>query len=96
MHLVDPGARRASNPGSEARDPAEERGPLSLPGYPGGGTAAEARERIRTLVYDDHDALGIAVAHRIAALIREYGETGFDRHRHYCAPFRRLRPSATT
>jgi glucosamine-6-phosphate deaminase len=76
MHLVDPGARRASNPGSEARDPAEERGPLSLPGYPGGGTAAEARERIRTLVYDDHDALGIAVAHRIAALIRDRATGG--------------------
>ena len=74
MRLVDPGARRASNPGSEARDPAEERGPLSLTDRP--VTAAEARERIKTLVYDDHDALGIAVAHRIAALIRERAAAG--------------------
>ncbi|MEO7963235.1 MAG: glucosamine-6-phosphate deaminase [Gemmatimonadaceae bacterium] len=32
---------------------------------------ANARERIRTVVVDDHDELGRLVAHRIAALIRE-------------------------
>ena len=74
MHLVDPGARRASAPGSEARDPAEERGPLSLPGH--AGVAAESRERIRTLVFEDHDALAVAVAQRIATVIREKAAAG--------------------
>ncbi|HEX6942371.1 MAG TPA: 6-phosphogluconolactonase, partial [Gemmatimonadaceae bacterium] len=71
---MDPGARRASAPGSEARDPVEERGPLSLPGQQ--PVAAESRERIRTLVFDDHDALAVAVAHRIATVIRERSAAG--------------------
>ena len=74
MHLVDPGARRASAPGSEARDPAEERGPLSL-GEPA-DASAPSRERIRTRVYEDHDSLAIAVAHRVAAVIREKAAAG--------------------
>ena len=74
---MDPGARHASADGSDgvagARDPVEERGPLSFPGTSG---AAESRERIRTLVFDDHDALALAVAQRIAAVIREKGASG--------------------
>ena len=68
MTVVDPGARRASAVGSEegARDPGEERGPLSF----AGSIAAESREKIRTLVFDDHDTLALAVAQRIAAVIR--------------------------
>src|SRR5688500_12562306 len=74
MHLVDPGARRASAPGSDARDPAEERGPLSL-GEPA-DASAPSRERIRTRVYEEHDSLAIAVAHRVAAVIREKAAAG--------------------
>ena len=78
MTVVDPGARRASAVGSEgvagARDPAEERGPLSFPGT--SVAAAESRERIRTLVFDDHDTLALAVAQRIAAVIREKERLG--------------------
>ena len=65
MRLVDPGAP-SSAVGSEARDPAEDRGPLSLYAL----APAAARERIRTYVYDDHDALAVAVARRIAEVIR--------------------------
>jgi glucosamine-6-phosphate deaminase len=73
---MDPGARHASAAGSEggARDPAEERGPLSFSAQP--ATAAESRERIRTLVFDNHDALALAVAQRIAAVIREKEGSG--------------------
>ena len=76
MTVVDPGARRASAAGSEggARDPGEERGPLSFPTQP--VTAAESRERIRTLVFDDHDTLALAVARRIAAVVREKAGAG--------------------
>src|SRR5688572_29755466 len=65
MRLVDPGAP-SSAVGSEARDPAEDRGPLSLYAL----APAAARERIRTYVYDDHDALAVAVARRIGEVIR--------------------------
>ena len=73
---MDPGARHASAVGSEggARDPAEERGPPSFPAR--ATAAAESRERIRTLVFDEHDALAVAVARRIATLIREKAGTG--------------------
>jgi glucosamine-6-phosphate deaminase len=74
MHVKDPGARRASAVGSEARDPAEDRGPLSFPAS--SVTAAESRERIRTHVYEDHDALAGAVAQRIASVIREKEASG--------------------
>ena len=78
MTVVDPGARAASAAGSEgaaeARDPAEERGPFSFPAPP--ATAAESRERIRTLVFHDHDTLALAVARRIAAVIREKEASG--------------------
>jgi len=76
MHLVDPGARRASAVGSEARDPEEERGPLSLPDQQ--GAAAAARERIPTYVYDDHDALAVAIANRIADVIRARAAAGHN------------------
>jgi len=68
MRLVDPGARQASAVGSEARDPAEERGPLSLPDESASGAAI--RERIPTFVFDDHDTLAIAVARRVAEVIK--------------------------
>jgi len=74
MHVKDPGARRASAVGSEARDPAEDRGPLSFPSA--SVTAAESKERIRTHVYEDHDALAGAVAQRIASVIREKAASG--------------------
>jgi len=74
MHVKDPGARRASAVGSEARDPAEDRGPLSFPAA--SVTAAESKERIRTHVYEDHDALAGAVAQRIASVIREKAASG--------------------
>src|SRR5688572_32001069 len=74
MQVTDPGARRASAAGSEARDPAGDRGPLSFPASPAG--AAESKERIRTHVYEDHDALAIAVAQRIAAVIRAKAASG--------------------
>jgi glucosamine-6-phosphate deaminase len=74
MHVKDPGARPASAAGSEARDPAEDRGPLSFPAS--SVTAAESRERIRTHVYEDHDALAGAVAQRIASVIREKEASG--------------------
>ncbi len=72
MHVMDPGARSASALGSEARDPAEERGPLLLPD----GASLESRERIRTFVYEDHDHLAIAVARRIADVIRAKAAAG--------------------
>jgi glucosamine-6-phosphate deaminase len=74
MQVKDPGARRASAVGSEARDPAEDRGPLLFPGAP--ATAAESKERIRTHVYEDHDTLAVAVARRIASVIREKAASG--------------------
>jgi glucosamine-6-phosphate deaminase len=37
---------------------------------------AEARERIPTFVFDDHDALAVAVAHRIAEVIRSKAAAG--------------------
>ncbi len=74
MHVKDPGARPASAAGSEARDPAEDRGPFSFPVEP--ASAAESSERIRTQVYDEHDALAVAVARRIASVIREKGASG--------------------
>ena len=74
MPVVDPGARRASAVGSGARDPEKERGPLSFPDQP--GTAARARERIPTFVFDDHDTLATAVARRIAQTIRDRAATG--------------------
>ena len=71
---MDPGARSASAPGSEARDPAEERGPLSFPDQPGVGAAS--REHIATRVFDDHDALAVSVARRIADVIRARASAG--------------------
>jgi glucosamine-6-phosphate deaminase len=71
---MDPGARSASAPGSEARDPAEERGPLSFPGQPGVGAAS--RERIATRVFDDHDALAVSVARRIADVMHTRSAAG--------------------
>jgi glucosamine-6-phosphate deaminase len=53
---------------SEARDPAEERGPLSFPDEPGSGAAI--RERIPTYVFEDHDTLAVAVARLVADIIR--------------------------
>ncbi len=71
---MDPGARWASATGSEARDPAEERGPLSFPEPPGVGAAS--RERIATRVFDDHDALAVSVARRIADVIHTRSSAG--------------------
>jgi glucosamine-6-phosphate deaminase len=61
---MDPGARTESVTGSGARGPFEGRGPSSSP------TASSSRERIPTVVINDADALAIAVAHRIAHVIR--------------------------
>ena len=66
---MDPGARDASATGSEARGPAEDRGPLSFADQPGSG--ADSRERIPTYVFADHDTLAVAVARRIAEVIRD-------------------------
>ena len=74
MRVVDPGARRASAAGSEARDPEKERGPLSFPEQP--SPAARARERIPTFVFADHDVLAVAVARRIAETIRARAAEG--------------------
>jgi glucosamine-6-phosphate deaminase len=68
MTARDPGARRSGATGSEARGPAEDRGPLVFPPRP--RSAAASRERIHTVVHEDHDALAIAVAHRIAKIVR--------------------------
>ena len=38
--------------------------------------SGSARERIRTVIVDDHDAVGVLVAHRIAEVIRARRETG--------------------
>ena len=68
MRLMDPGAPQASTVETEARDPAEERGPLSLSDQPGPG--ATIRERIPTFVFQGHDAVAVAVARRVAEVIR--------------------------
>jgi glucosamine-6-phosphate deaminase len=52
--------------GTEARDPQGDRGPFLSP-----GAEARARERIRTVIVDDHDMLARLVALRIAEIIRE-------------------------
>jgi glucosamine-6-phosphate deaminase len=52
--------------GTEARDPERDRGPFLSP-----GAEARARERIRTVVVDDHDMLARLVALRMAEIIRE-------------------------
>jgi glucosamine-6-phosphate deaminase len=52
--------------GTEARDPRSDRGPFLSP-----GAEARARERIRTVIVDDHDMLARLVALRIAEIIRE-------------------------
>jgi glucosamine-6-phosphate deaminase len=67
MKVLDPGAQPSAS-GSEARGPGEDRGPLVLPRQP---DASSSRERIPTFVYSDHDALAIAVANRIANVIRQ-------------------------
>lgn len=66
---MDPGARAASDAGSGARVPPTERGPSPSP-------AAGARERIRTVIVEDAEAMAVAVAHRIAAVIRERASAG--------------------
>jgi glucosamine-6-phosphate deaminase len=73
MSVLDPGAQ-PSAPGSGARDSAGDRGPLSFPEAP--VTGAASRERIATHVYEDHDSLGVAVARRIAEVIRARNSAG--------------------
>src|SRR5688572_30840117 len=73
MSLMDPGAQ-PSAPGSGARDSAGDRGPLSLSEPP--GTGAASRERIATRVFDDHESLALAVARRIADVIRARNSAG--------------------
>ena len=55
---------------SEARDAASSRGPRRLSEH------ATSRERIRTVLVDDHDGIAQLVAGRIASLIREKGANG--------------------
>src|SRR5918911_804374 len=50
----------------EARDQTSTRGPLRVPTTP-----AATRERIRTIIVDDHEHIARLVANRIANLIRE-------------------------
>lgn len=52
--------------GPEARDSRVDRGP-----FPSPGAEARAREKIRTIVVDDHETLARLVAHRIAEIMRE-------------------------
>lgn len=53
-----------------ARDPDTDHGRSHV------GTSTTERERIRTVVVSDHDALARLVANRIAALIREHSSAG--------------------
>ncbi|CAG1771223.1 partial putative glucosamine-6-phosphate deaminase 2, partial [uncultured bacterium] len=69
---MGPGARASSATGSEARGPAEDRGPSSF----GPDPLATSRERIPTVVFDDHEALARAVAQRIARVIRDRAAAG--------------------
>jgi glucosamine-6-phosphate deaminase len=55
----------------EARDSNANRGPSRFP-----GPDATSRERIRTVVVDDHEGIARLVAERIASLIRERTLTG--------------------
>ncbi len=62
-------ARNGATAGEEARDRSAVRGPLAL-------ERGEARERIRTVVVDDHDGIARLVARRIADLIRTHDAAG--------------------
>jgi glucosamine-6-phosphate deaminase len=65
---MDSHGRPDSQP--EARAPHQVRGPFR------DRTTAEADERIRTVIADDHEALALLVAARIAELIRRHGAEG--------------------
>ena len=56
---------------NEARDPSPNRGPSRL-----AHSAASSRERIRTIVVDDHEHIARLVANRIATLITEKQAAG--------------------
>ena len=56
---------------NEARDPSSNRGPSRL-----AHSAASAREKIRTIVVDDHEHIARLVANRIATLITEKQAAG--------------------
>ncbi len=66
-----PGAATVVGTAEEARDPASDRGPLRISPY-----GFLSRERIRTVVVDDHVDIARLVAGRIATLIREREAAG--------------------
>jgi glucosamine-6-phosphate deaminase len=61
----------------EAREPSSIRGPFRAPApHPTPTTRLLARERIRTVVVDDHEDIARLVASRIATLVREKAAAG--------------------
>ncbi|MEP6622220.1 MAG: glucosamine-6-phosphate deaminase [bacterium] len=65
-----PGAPEDVGTGHAARERSAHRGPLRIPAH------ASARERIHTVVVDEHEDLARLVAGRIAALIQEKRDAG--------------------
>jgi len=62
---------------TEAREPSAIRGPFRVPApHPAPTARLLARERIRTVVVDDHEDIARLVANRIATLIREKAAAG--------------------
>ena len=77
-HTV-PRARQGDGAAVEARDSDRDRGPSRVDGGvstagPAGGTANTSRERIRTIVVDDHDDIARLVADRIEDVARVVGD----------------------
>jgi len=68
---VTPVAHLDAGVANEARDPSPNRGPSRL-----AHAAASAREKIRTIVVDDHEHIARLVANRIATLITEKQAAG--------------------
>ena len=61
----------------EAREPSSIRGPFRAPApHPSPTTRLLSRERIRTVVVDDHEDIARLVASRIATLVREKAAAG--------------------
>jgi glucosamine-6-phosphate deaminase len=66
-----PGATTVVGTADEARDPAANRGPLRISPH-----GLLSRERIRTVVVEDHEDIARLVAGRIATLVREREAAG--------------------
>ena len=65
-----PGVHPDAGAAREAREPFSSRGPSRI------AASSPLHERIRTVVKEDHEEIARAVAHRIAAVIRDKAEAG--------------------